>query len=127
MDLAEGNPALRAAAGLLGGALGVKLAVDFAEIVPARIGFTLRRHALADRRELQQQFHFRSLMVGTSPEIAPSANLGQLILPFMTMPLSYLPCSRVYRPVLNKVVFFWYYISFMAAIRGCPGRAKLSR
>src|SRR5262249_13081561 len=67
VHLAEGHAALRAPAGLLGGARRVELVIDFLEVVAARGGLPLLRHALAHAYEAQHPRH------PLPPDRAPAA------------------------------------------------------
>jgi len=72
MNLAEGNAALAAASGLIGGTLHRILIVDFAEILTARVGITLFRRGLRPVNELQHAFRGHFCGPALIPSLFPS-------------------------------------------------------
>src|SRR5262245_34403246 len=69
MDLAEGDTALRAAAGLLLGGPGRELAIDLGEILAPLRRSALLRHCLVARHELQELLRHHAL-AKTGPSFA---------------------------------------------------------
>ncbi len=73
MNLAEGHAALRAAAGLLPGALGGEFGIDLVEVAAARLGLPLLGHLLLEMDEFGQAARHLVPLIGRPTGAAPGS------------------------------------------------------